>query len=171
MQQRNLGAEVLQVFFSFFLGLIVVFFVGIAVNTIYPDPERGDSVRGWADWHLWTGIWLLVCATLVMVVGVVVGSDRIPVIGNGVLLGGLFTMIDAIGAVWSAPNDWRRLGMIAAALLVTLGIGYWKFARRRAVPATVESTAMFPTATDPALSARLDAVERTLDGLRRALGD
>jgi hypothetical protein len=62
--------------------------------------------------------------------------------------------------------------IVAVALVVTVGIGYWKFAARRAKPPTqlvdVPAGAAQP---DPALSARIDAVERTLDGLRKALSD
>ena len=31
----------LQIIFAFFLGLVVVAFVGIGVNTFYPQPEPG----------------------------------------------------------------------------------------------------------------------------------
>lgn len=176
MQQRNLGAETLQVIFSVFLGLVVVAFVGIAVNTIYPEPQSGtyetyDQVA-WDAWRLTTGVWLLICATLVMVAAMFIGSDRSPVIGNGILLGGVFTMIYAVGMALSSPNRWQRLVIVAVALVVTVGIGYWKFAARRANPPTqlvdVPAGAAQP---DPALSARIDAVEKTLDGLRKALSD
>lgn len=176
MQHRNLGAETLQVIFSVFLGLVVVAFVGIAVNTIYPEPQSAtfetyDQVA-WNAWRLTTGIWLLVCATLVMIVAMIIGSDRIPVIGNGVLLGGLFTMIYAVGMALSAPNAWPRLVVVAVALLVTVCIGYWKFAARHAKAPTELVDAPFGAGQpDPALSARIDAVEKTLDGLRKALTD
>ena len=176
MQHRNLGAETLQVIFSVFLGLVVIAFVGITVNTIYPEPQSGtfetyDQVA-WNAWRLTTGIWLLVCATMVMIVAMIIGSDRIPVIGNGVLLGGLFTMIYAVGMALSAPNEWPRLLVAAVALLVTVGIGYWKFAARHAeAPAEAVDAAFGTGQPDPALSARIDAVENTLDGLRKALSD
>jgi hypothetical protein len=176
MQHRNLGAETLQVIFSVFLGLVVVAFVGITVNTIYPEPQSGtfetyDQVA-WNAWRLTTGIWLLVCATLVMVAAMFIGSDRIPVIGNGILLGGVFTMIYAVGMALSAPNQWPRLAIVGVALLVTVGIGYWKFATRRAKPPTeLVDVPQGASQTDPALSARIDALEKTLDGLRKALSD
>jgi hypothetical protein len=175
MQHRNLGAETLQVIFSVFLGLVVVAFVGITINTIYPEPssnyETYDQVA-WNAWRLTTGIWLLVCATLVMVAAMFIGSDRIPVIGNGILLGGVFTMIYAVGMALSAPNNWPRLVIVGLALLVTVGIGYWKFATRHAeAPTGLVDVPPGAGQPDPALSARVDAVERTLDGLRKALSD
>ncbi len=176
MPHRNLGAEVLSVIFSVFLGFVVVAFVGIAVNTAYPEPASNYEMYNqplWDTWRLTTGIWLLVCATLVMIAAMFIGSDRIPVIGNGILLGGVFTMVYAVGMALSSPNHWPRLAVIGAALLVTVGIGYWKFATRRAKVPTVElvdvQTATSPS--DPALSARVDTLERTIDGLRKALSD
>jgi hypothetical protein len=169
MQHRNLGAEALQVIFSVFLGLVVVAFVGIAVNTAYPQPTSSYDTYDRAamdTWTLTTGVWLLVCATLVMVAAMFIGSERIPVIGNGILLGGLFTMIYAVIMALSSPNRWPRLVVVAVALLVTVGVGYWKFATRRSAPASEAVAAV----SDPALAARVDSLERTLEGIRKALG-
>jgi hypothetical protein len=176
MQHRNLGAEVLQVIFSVFLGLVVVAFVGIVVSTVYPEPVPGPGnpydERAWASWRLVTGVWLLICATLVMVASMLIRFDRVPVIGNGVLLGGLFTMIYAVGMALSAPNEWPRLAVVAVALVVTVGLGYWKFATRRTSPRPpIPDEAAGVGPADALLTARLDAVERTLDGLRRVLTD
>ncbi len=174
MQHRNLGTEVLQVIFSVFLGLVVVAFVGIAVSTVYPEPPSGPDTpyneSAWQSWRLVTGVWLLVCATLVMVASMVIRFERVPVIGNGVLLGGLFTMIYAVGTALSAPNEWPRLAVVAVALAVTVGLGYWKFATRRATTRAPLADATSGPA-DALLSARVDAVEKTLDGLRRVLSD
>lgn len=176
MPHRNLGAEVLSVIFSVFLGFVVVAFVGIGVNTAYPEPASNYETYNqplWDTWRLNTGIWLLICATLVMVAAMFIGSDRIPVIGNGILLGGVFTMVYAVGMALSSPNHWPRLAIVAVALLVTVGIGYWKFATRKAKPRTVElvDVPATPGPTDPALSARVDTLERTIEGLRKALSD
>ena len=51
-------------------------------------------------------------------------------------------------------------------------IGYQKFAIRRANLATqLVDVPAGAAQSDPALSARIDAVETTLDGLRKALSD
>ena len=155
MPHRNLGAEVLSVIFSVFLGFVVVAFVGIAVNSAYPEPVTMDYQSSnqplWDAWRLNTGIWLLICATLVMVAAMFIGSDRIPVIGNGILLGGVFTMVYAVGMALSSPNRWPRLAIVAVALLVTVGIGYWKFATRRAkAPAVTLTDVPAAGQTDPA---------------------
>jgi hypothetical protein len=173
MPQRNLSQAVLQIVFSFFLGLVVVAFVGIALNTFYPEPASSSNDAGaWDTWRLVTGTLLLVCATLVMVASMLIRTDNIPVITNGILLGGLFTMIYAVIMSLSATNDWARLAVIAGAFVVTVGVAYWKFAVRKTptsgrLPGSLDE----PNTADPGLAARVDSLERRLDDLRRALAD
>ena len=173
MPQRNLSQAVLQIVFSFFLGLVVVAFVGIALNTFYPEPiARYETVEAgvWDTWRLVTGIWLLIAATVVMVASMLIRTERIPVITNGILLGGLFTMIYAVVMSLSASNNWPRLAVMAGALVVTAGVAYWKFAGRK-VPAPVAGSPDAVTAMDPALTGRVDRLEHRFDELRRALTD
>jgi hypothetical protein len=173
MPQRNLSQAVLQIVFSFFLGLVVVAFVGIALNTFYPEPSSGSEsvdAAAWDTWRLVTGIWLLVAATAVMVASMLIRTERIPVITNGILLGGLFTMIYAVIMSLSASNNWPRLAVVAGALIVTVGVAYWKFAGRK-VPVPVAGSPDGVTAMDPALTGRVDRLEHRFDELRRALAD
>lgn len=175
MPQRNLSQAVLQIVFSFFLGLVVVAFVGIALNTFYPEPAASFELTdpaAWDTWRLVTGTWLLVCATAVMTASMLIRTERIPVITNGILLGGLFTMIYAVGMSLSAANNWPRLAVMAGALVVTVGVAYWKFAGRKpSVPASLPASPDRSTAVDPDLVARVDALEHRLAGLRDALDD
>ncbi|MFT3970830.1 MAG: hypothetical protein QM695_11290 [Micropruina sp.] len=166
--QRDLGQSMLQVIFSFFVGLVVTAFIGIGVNTFYPEPTYSSgSESEWNSYRLTTSIILLICATVVMLLSVAIANSG-PVLANGALLGGLFTMIYAVGIGISAGQQWPRFLVMAAALAITVGVGWWKFSRRRpGVAPTV--------ATDGALSgeaeARLAAVEAKLDALGRALRD
>jgi hypothetical protein len=172
MPQRNLSQTVLQIVFSFFLGLVVVAFVGIALNTFYPEPSyRIDpDPTLWDTWRIVTGTWLLICATVVMIASMLIRTDAIPVITNGILLGGLFTMIYAVSMSLSATNAWPRLAVVAGALVVTVGVAYWKFAiRRTSTPTQLASSPDAGTSVDPGLTARVDSLEEKLDGLRRAL--
>ncbi len=174
MPQRNLSQTVLQIVFSFFLGLVVVAFVGIALNTFYPEPvaryDAPDSAV-WNTWRLVTGTWLLVCATAVMIASMLIRTERIPVITNGILLGGLFTMIYAVTMSLSASNEWPRLAVMTGALVVTVGIAYWKFAVRKAAPTAATGPTAEPTPLDSALAGRVDRLEHRFDELRRALID
>ena len=41
----------LQIVFSFFLGLVVTAFIGIGVNTFYPEPDY--SLGSESSWNTW----------------------------------------------------------------------------------------------------------------------
>lgn len=156
----------LQVIFAFFLGLVVVAFVGIGVNTFYPEPDGyGGS---YTRWQLITGIILLVCATVLLAVSLVLPEAQ-GVLSNGVLLGGVFTMVYAVGMTISSDRSVWRFVVVAAALAVTIGIGYLKFVRRRAAVAAAAAAAPADAQATGELAGRLTVVEQKLDAIARAL--
>lgn len=166
--QRDLGQSMLQVIFSFFLGLVVTAFIGIGVNTFYPEPSYSSgSDRDWNTYRLTTSIVLLICATVVMLLSLAITRTG-SVLANGALLGGLFTMIYAVGMGISAGQQWPRFLVMAVALVITVAVGWWRFSRRSVAPAPTSSAGgVLPGEAD----ARLAAVEAKLDALGRALRD
>jgi hypothetical protein len=165
----------LQTIFSFFLGLMVLAFIGVGVNTFLPSPneqhqqqmqdiqQQIEAVNVKANgrsldttqqaemdkltaqqgalqrtidtemkaWARTTSIVLVIFATLVMAISLIM-SDKLRVISNGLLLGGLFTMIYGVGWVIFSGNSIARFAVIAFALAVSIGLGYLKFVRSRA---------------------------------------
>lgn len=159
----------LQVIFAFFLGLVVVAFVGIGVNTFYPEPDWTEATQAaHANWQLVTGVVLLVCATILLVVSLLLPEVQ-GVLSNGVLLGGVFTMVYAVGMTVSSDRSILRFVVVAAALAVTIVIGYLKFARRRAAAAATVASAPADAPVTSELSGRLAVVEQKLDAIARAL--
>jgi hypothetical protein len=156
----------LQVIFAFFLGLVVVGFVGIGVSTFYPEPTATDyNDATHATWLLITGIVVLVIATVILAISLTLPPHQ-EVIANGVLLGGVFTMIYAVGITLSSEQSIWRFVVVAIALVVTVAIGYLRFTRQRhSAPAAV------PSAGDPDLVARLEALEQRFEAVRHALQD
>ena len=194
----------LQTIFSFFLGLMVLAFIGVGVNTFYPSPatqreqaqqkidrqieainavnqnksldaaqqaqiqklqnERNalqDVID--ADMKIWarnTSIILVIFATLVMSVSLV-RSEQLRVLSNGLLLGGLFTMLYGTGWVIFSGNSTARFLVIAFALLVAIGLGYAKFVRRHAEPAVLAPSVAEGTGSVPLgdLEARVSVLE------------
>jgi hypothetical protein len=164
----------LQTIFSFFLGLMVLAFIGIGVNTFYPSPsgqftskeqelqrrlqavqnkapqgsltatqqvelivaqKRIDDLHNAqaaaeANWAKVTSIILVVFATIVMSVSLLL-SERLRVLSNGLLLGGLFTMLYGTGWVIFSGSSVARFAVVSFALLVSIGLGYVKFVRGR----------------------------------------
>ena len=158
----------LQIIFAFFLGLVVVAFVGIGVNTFYPEPEWREGLPSdySEEWRLYTGLILLICATLILAVSLFLPESQ-GVLSNGLLLGGVFTMVYAVGMTISAGQSMLRFVVVTIALVVTIGIGYLKFARQRQRAAA--AAAVTPLEAGGELAERLAAVERKLDALGRAL--
>lgn len=80
-------------------------------------------------WGRSTSIILMVVATLAMAVSLV-RADQLPVISNGLLLGGVFTMLYGVGWIIATDTSVARFVVMSAALAITLGLGYVRFVRR-----------------------------------------
>jgi uncharacterized protein HemX len=206
----------LQTIFSFFLGLMVLAFIGVGVNTFYQSPS--DRVQQQTDeygrqidalnvksngraldatsqakmdklsaqqnelqrsievemkaWARTTSIILVIFATLVMGVSLV-RSEQLRVLSNGLLLGGLFTMLYGIGWVIFSGNSTARFAVMAFALAVAIGLGYLKFVRERAEKAAA-TAAEARVAVAPeelgGLEARVAALEARAAAAAAALG-
>lgn len=202
----------LQTIFSFFLGLMVLAFIGVGVNTFYPTPadryqkqlqtlydEQNTLTAGGktlapaeqarmtelqkqinslqakqqTDTEPWarnTSIILVVFATLVMGVSLI-RSEQLRVVSNGLLLGGLFTMVYGAGWTIFSGTSTARFFVVLFALVVTIGLGYVKFVRMRAVPAPGAAAQPAAGVTDIAvLEARVTALEARTDAAAAALG-
>lgn len=210
MMARDRQNYALQTIFSFFLGLMVLAFIGIGVNTFYPQPQERyqdqlselyrsqepynrqpyeeltaaerkefdeiqDEINVIQDkiqeeqkiWARNTSIVLILFATLVMGVSLV-RSEQLRVISNGLLLGGLFTMIYGVGWVIFSGESVARFAVVVFAFAISIALGYVKFVRERTgadAPVGVAAATSAGIAvnlddtTAAALSARLDALE------------
>lgn len=178
--------QALQTIFSFFLGLMVVAFIGVGVNTFYPSPaqqqeqelqqlyrqqenlnratggktltaeqqlefdriqDRIDELqqKQQLDMEVWsrnTSIVLVIFATIVMGVSLI-RSEQLQVLSNGLLLGGLFSMVYGAGWTIFSGTSTARFFVVAFALIVTIALGYAKFVReRKKTTVSVESSAV-----------------------------
>lgn len=180
----------LQLIYSFFLGLVVIGFVWIGLDTFYPRPDHPTDFNydrpvtpaaetayrlATERWSLTTSIILLVLATVILLIAVL-GAGGMAVLSNGLLLGGVFTMLYAVGQSISSEQSVARFVVITLALVVTIGVGWLKFVHRSGVAATdageadVRSTPDLTAGTD-GLARRVHALEQRLSALRRALDD
>lgn len=208
----------LQTIFSFFLGLMVLAFIGIGVITFYPQPDydeppemrelqreqeqiwskdrdgelsaadqkRVDEIQEEMDalweeqeevrqiWARNTSIILILFATLVMGISLI-RSEQLRVISNGLLLGGLFTMVYGVGWIIASGESVARFGVIVFALAITLGLGYLKFVRGKEAAAGVDVPAagvageIDAAALGPLVS-RIEALEARTEAAAEALG-
>ena len=132
------------------------------------------------DWARVTSIILVLLATLVLVVSLLL-SEQLRVISNGLLLGGLFTMVYGVGWVIFSGNSVARFWVILFALIVAIGLGYAKFVRGRRRTGTVrveggvvaqvhaDGDADVDAAALGALAARVTALEQRAAAAATAL--
>lgn len=210
----------LQTIFSFFLGLMVLAFIGIGVITFYPQPDsdfneppeirelqreqervwnkdrdgdlsaadqaRVDEIQDQMDslyaeqekvrenWARNTSIILILFATAVMGISLIL-SEQLRVISNGLLLGGLFTMVYGVGWVIASGESVARFGVIVFALAVTVALGYLKFVRGKEAAASAAAVVVgpggeFDAAAFGPLVSRIEALEARTEAAAEALG-
>lgn len=116
------------------------------------------STEAWAGR---TSIILVALATLAMAISLM-AATQLPVIGNGLLMGGVFTMLYGVGWVIASHTSTTRFIVMTLALVITLALGYVRFVRRR-VPAGAQSGgATAPTGEFVDLEQRVRTLEERM---------
>jgi hypothetical protein len=123
--------------------------------------ERDEAQRSWSRI---AGVLLIGLATLLLALSLI-RWDRAIVLSNGLLLGGLFTMVGGIGLTIAGGEGIDRFLVLTMALGITVGLGYLRFARRAEPVQEVGASLV-----DSDLADRVAALEQRLDEARRALG-
>ena len=119
-------------------------------------------------WARTTSITLIVVATLAMAASLI-GADRLQVISNGLLLGGLFTMLYGVGWIIATDTSVVRFVVITIALAITLALAYARFVR--GARPTGLAAGPSPLANDSsALERRVRALEERLSAAATVLG-
>ncbi len=134
------------------------------------DAIQDHTRAAGETWGRRTSIILIALATLAMAVSVL-RSVQLPVISNGLLLGGVFTMVYGVGWIIATDSSTARFFVMTAALAITLGLGYIRFVRQKGV--TTEQTSTPVTALSaPAgdLERRVSALEERMNRAASALG-
>ena len=102
--------------------------------------EMADAAQTTREaWGRSTSIIIMIFATLAMAISLV-RADRLPVITNGLLLGGVFTMLYGVGWIIATDTSVARFVVMTVALAITLALGYVRFVRRAASVASTTST-------------------------------
>ena len=103
-----------------------------------------------------------------MVMGVsLIRADQLPVINNGLLLGGVFTMLYGTGWTLASGDSQLRFWVMAFALLITLALGYVRFVRERRLPEKITLAGSGGEVGD--LAERLAVLERRVDAAADAM--
>jgi hypothetical protein len=103
--------------------------------------ELSDAeVAAREPWGRSTSIILIALATLAMSVSLV-RAEQLLVISNGLLLGGVLTMVYGVGWIVATDTSVSRFIVMTVALVITLALGYVRFVRRRATAAATAGAA------------------------------
>lgn len=120
-------------------------------------------------WGRTTSIILMVTATLAMAVSLI-RAGQLQVISNGLLLGGVFTMLYGVGWIIATDVSKARFVVMAIALAVTLVLGYIRFVSGGR-PAADKAGGAAPDREGLAdIEFRLRALEERMQEAARALG-
>lgn len=144
--------------YTFFLGLLLVIFIGMGVSVFYVSPkmpEAPDVIKYGYDFDKASeevkqqqrdydkkvedfdknqmsnynrNVSMIVMAFAVglLVVGLVY-DEKIKMLADGILLGGVFTLLYSLGRGIATSDSKYRFSVVTVGLLITLGLGYMKF--------------------------------------------
>jgi len=127
------------------------------------------SQAGFEAWARSTSIILIAFATLVMAVSLI-RADQLPVISNGLLLGGVFTMVYGVGWIVAAGSSVTRFVVMTVAFLITLALGYVRFVRRRRAAAAAGGATVVGGEGMAEIERRVRELEERMEGAASALG-
>ncbi|MBC8368193.1 hypothetical protein H8E52_12370 [bacterium] len=141
----------------------------IAVLNQRQNQLNDASDEALEPWGRSTSIILIVFATLTMIISLV-RAHQLPVISNGLLLGGLFSMLYGIAWIIATDTSVTRFLVMSAALLITLGLGYVRFVRQgnSSRGDLAQDRLEAPESTD--MERRIQALETRLAEAALALG-
>jgi hypothetical protein len=137
--------------------------------------DEQNELRDAADaalepWGRSTSIILIILATLVMAVSIL-RADQLPVINNGLLLGGVFTMIYGVGWIVFTDTTVSRFVVMTVALAITLVLGYVRFVRKQQAETALRGEGMPADESLAEILERVQALESRIEGAARALGE
>jgi hypothetical protein len=137
------------------------------------DRQRRELVDAAAEarkpWGRSTSMILIVFATLAMAVSLV-RADQLPVISNGLLLGGVFTMLYGVGWIIATDTSITRFFVMTAALVITLGLGYVRFVRRGTTSPDAAGSAIPESEGLAQIERRVRELEERMNQAAHALG-
>lgn len=149
----------LRVIYTFFVGLLLALFVGAGVNTFYAPPaapkypielntynkeptaeqlaiQRTYDIQNqnYQDklkpYNRNVSIVTLVIA-IVFLAASIASQKRIKFIADGIMLGGLFTLIYSMGRGVASQDSRYLFIAITIGLIIVLVLGYYRFVRGR----------------------------------------
>lgn len=146
--------KILRIIYSIFVGVLLAIFVGVGINTFYPGPQQQSHLTIYVEksseeqvtqqqeydrqdqeytekakaYNRNVSIITLSVAVLLLVISLIY-EKKIKVIADGVMLGGLFTLIYSIIRGFVSTDNRSVFIVVTVGLVAVLYIGYHRFVR------------------------------------------
>lgn len=145
-----------QAIYAVFVGLLIVLFFGLGISAFYNEPKppsypevvftegkpnesdeiimkkyQDESDKFQTDMALYSrnvSIITIILSITVLFIGLFV-INNISIISNGVLIGGIFTLIYSIIRGFMADDIRYRFVVVTIGLIISFALGYIKFVR------------------------------------------
>lgn len=153
--------KILQIVYTFFVGVLIAIFVGVGINTFYAppkapefpmelnnygkvlSPEQAERQREFDSRNLEyqnkmkpynrnVSIMTMGAAVALLAISILF-EKRIKVIADGIMLGGLFTLFYSIGRGFASEDSKYMFIMVSVGLLLVLFLGYHRFVSPRSL--------------------------------------
>lgn len=147
--------KVLQIVYTFFLGVMLAIFIGVGINTFYEPPaapeypvelstyakdstveqtakqkeydkKNAEYVNGIKPYNRNVSIITMVAAVALLAISILY-EKKIKVISDGVMLGGLFTLIYSIGRGFASEDSKYMFVVVSIGLALVIYLGYHRF--------------------------------------------
>ncbi len=146
--------------YTFFLGLFLAIFVGMGIAVFYTEPKSPEPPTWYNKaekyeptaaekkqeeqynvqqksydkqlWHYNRNVSAIVlgCAVIILATSLLL-AEKIGVLADGVLLGGIFTLLYGIGRGMATDSNKYRFAVATVGLIVTVVLGYFKFSKHQ----------------------------------------
>lgn len=150
---------IIRYIYSFFLGALLALFIGVGIAAFYQSPKqpeypimtapiKADGTQSQIDLQKQREYELrsrdfqkqnetysknvsaiAIIAAVVLVVVSLLLFEKILILSDGILLGGIFTLVYAIIRGFGNHDEMFRFFVVSVGLLVALFVGYWKFVK------------------------------------------
>lgn len=128
-------SKVSRLIYILFVGILLAVFVGVGVNTFYPESsvqsyppalnERGEIMH---PYERNVSIITLSLSVLLLAAGVLFGK-KIQIVADGITLGGLFTLLYSLMRSFDSQDSKYVFAVATAALIIVLYLGYKRFVK------------------------------------------
>ncbi|MDO8649737.1 MAG: hypothetical protein Q7K33_00235 [Candidatus Berkelbacteria bacterium] len=109
----------------------------LATQRKYNDQQKAYQTE-MSRYNLYASVILIAVAVLVLAVSML-GLEKVEVIGDGLTLGGVFTLLYGLGRGMAVENDIFRFIAVTAGLVIILILTYLKFIRHAPTGITTPS--------------------------------